>query len=369
MRKINVLFVGAFKEKSKGGGVGGQLFACRTIIQSELSQTANWHLVDSTADTNKHIPIQKKLLKATQRMVLFLFFIITKKIDIVLIFTADGTSFIEKGTLALIAKILFNKRVIIAPRSGYIVNDLSNKGFLSLYIPFVIKKCDYVICQSEIWKNLFQKLTEENNSKKFVTIVNWIPIEEYIEIPFVYSSEVPTILFLSWLERNKGVFELIDAVKKLKKDKLNFKLIIAGKGKDNDEIKKIICDEGLNEYIEMVGWVLGSEKKQLLEKTDIYVLPSYYEGYPNSLIEAMASGKACIATNVGSISEIIENNTNGLLITPRNSEELYEGIKQLIINKGIRLKLSKNARASVTKNNNSINGVNNYKKIFELCVE
>ena len=366
--KKNILFVGSFKEKSKDGSLGGQMFACNTLIKSNLSDYVNWHLVDSTADSNIIAGFFPRFLKSSKRFFIFIKYLFTKKIDIVLIFTSNGLSFFEKGVMALIVKFFTNKKVILAPRSGFIIEDIQNVKFFKRFIPFVISKCDIIICQSESWKLFFQNLNKKNE-EKYKVIPNWINEKKYINIPLNEKKEIINILFLSWLDRNKGVFEIIEAVKMLVKENLNFNLILAGNGRDFKKISEDVELNGLKQYVELFGWATGHEKLDLLNNCDIYILPSHFEGYPNSLLEAMASGKACIATNVGAIPEIIKNETNGLLIEKKNVLQLYSALKCLILDYEKRISLSKNARNTIMLNNTEIIGIENYKKIFEICVE
>ena len=91
----------------------------------------------------------------------------------------------------------------------------------------------------------------------------------------------------------------------------------------------------------------------LIQKSNIFVLPSYYEGYPNSLLEAMASSKACIATNVGSIADIIVDGENGFIINSKNHIQLYEKLKELILDRKKIESFSLKARETVLNNNTS----------------
>lgn len=366
MSNKKILFVGSFKTTAKDGGVGGQMFACKTIINSSISDSVDWTLIDTTSDSNIPAGFIKRLWKAIQRVLIFFYRIIFFRYDAVLIFVADGWSFWEKGLMALMAKSLSKAKVIIAPRSGYIIDNIVDKGKLSKFITYVFNKVDVVICQSLSWKNIFSECAPLNNTSKFVIIENMIDYKKYAVLPMSQkdTGEEITILFMAWVKRNKGIYEFIDAVKLLNNENLNFKVIIAGKGEDSDAIIKEIEEGGLINRIDVKGWVLGDEKLKMLAESDIFALPTYFEGYPNSLMEAMASGKACIATKVGSIPDMIDHMETGMLIDKKNSQQLYEALKYLIKEKDARKAISINAREVVRERNSIESGVEKFKNIL-----
>ena len=354
MKKKNVIFVGSFKNIAKDGSVGGQMFACETIIDSELSHEVNWTLIDSTADSNKRNLFARRVYKAISRLIIFIFSLLSKKNHAVLIFTADGFSFLEKGLMALIAKTFTNAIIIIAPRSGIIVDDIDKNGFLSRFIPFVFNKVDVVLCQSKFWKVYFESIANNSNMQKFVVLENCIDFSKYKYITNeLESNNTIEILFLAWVDKNKGIFELIEACRLLNEEKIDFKLTIAGNGISFEEVKEKIETYNLSDSINLFGWALGEDKIRLLQKSNIFVFPSYFEGYPNSLIEAMASSKACIATNVGSIPDIINHGVNGFIIKPQNHVELFEKIKELISDRKKIESFSFRARETIQINNSS----------------
>lgn len=367
MKKKKVLFVGSFKATSKDGGVGGQMFACKTIINSELSNSIKWTLIDTTADSNILASKINRLKKAVLRLIEFTYYLVFFKHDYILIFAADGLSFWEKGVMGVMAKSVTNSKVIIAPRSGFIINDINNNRNLKAFIKYVFKKVDTVICQSKSWQVLFEILAGENKSK-FIIIENLIDYDKYKDLPIknLQKNEKTTILFMAWVTRNKGIFELIEAVKMLKNDNFNFKLIIAGLGEDYEIIVEEVKKQGLTDCVVFQGWVLGHNKIEIFNKTDIFVLPTYFDGYPNSLMEAMAAGKACIATKVGSIPDMINDYENGILIDKQNSMQLYQSLKYLIQNDEIILKMGSNARDTIRDVNSIPIGILKYKKIFNI---
>ena len=347
-----VLFVGSFKSASKDGSVGGQMFACNTIMNSSLSEEIEWTLIDTTSDSNIIASFGRRLLKAIKRLFIFCFYIVFKRFDKVLIFTADGYSFWEKGMMSLLAKSLSKSKVILAPRSGIILNDINRNGHLAKFIKFVLGKVDIILCQSITWKKYFGALVSNVVIDKFIIIENWIDIKPYENLPILHRSDNKpiTILFLSWIDRKKGIYELIDATKKLKKSRSDFKVLIAGMGEAYEGVINEIAKEGLHDYIELYGWAIGANKISVLQNSDIFVLPSYFEGFPNSLMEAMAAGKACIATNVGSIPDMITDRVNGLLIEKKDSNDLYEKINDLLENPEFRMQLCYNARERMKNN-------------------
>lgn len=367
MIKRKVLFVGSFKEKSKDGSVGGQMFACKTIVNSAISNSVDWTLIDTTADSNilssNYVRAKKALLRVLKFTKNMLFY----KHDFVLIFVADGWSFWEKGLMTILAKYFTSSKVILAPRSGFIINDIKKNNKLTKFIQFVFKKTDIVICQSNVWKQLFEKTANQLNNPKYVVIENMIDFDKYAKLPLreVKEHKKVTILFMAWVTRNKGIYELIEAVKMLIKENLNFKVIIAGKGEDFEKINKELKSGNLTEYVELKGWVLGDQKLAVLAESDIFILPTYFEGYPNSLMEAMASGKACIATKVGSIPDMINHMETGILIDKKNYTQLYQGLKTLIQNPSLRQEMSEKARAQIREANSIDIGITKFENLFK----
>lgn len=145
------------------------------------------------------------------------------------------------------------------------------------------------------------------------------------------------ILFLARLIREKGIFEAVDAFEILANKFQNIELIVAGDGKDYEELKTRV--EG-NKYIVVVGHVEGQDKIDLFKKSHIYCLPSHSEGLPTSVLEAMAFGLPVITTNVGGLKEFFQDNKMGYLADVHNSKNLEEKLFMLIDDKEILKKIS-----------------------------
>ncbi len=361
--KYNVLFVGSFVDKSKSGHVGGQMFASRTLINSSLKNEVNWILLDTTATKNIDYVIIYRAVKAVIRLLKFVNILFFKKVDKILIFSSHGFSIIEKGIMVLLGK-LFGKIVILAPRSGAMITDVRDSGFMKWWVSLIISMANIVICQSEFWKNFYSGLLKNNDNNKLVVIQNWIDINEYKIVKRKNNTENINVLFLSWVTKEKGIFELIEAANYLKNDYPGVKYVIGGKGEDFELAKQKVSDYSMDEKFIFKGWVLGSDKKQLFADSDIYVLPTYFEGFPNSLVEGMVSGLPCIAGNVSSIPDLIEDGNNGLLVEPGNVPDLKLKLKKLYDDPDLRVRLSYNARKSIVDNNTIEIAVKKFKNLL-----
>jgi glycosyltransferase involved in cell wall biosynthesis len=268
--------------------------------------------------------------------------------------------------MALLGKLTRSK-VILAPRSGIILSDIEKSTLFRNFVIFVLRNVDIVICQASFWQDKLMTISKSKNINKFKIIENWIEVEQYLKLPTVKKdkNELTRILFLSWLDRNKGVYELIESVRILIAQGLNIELILAGRGADFDDVNLLIDHLKLSHYIKAKGWVLGDEKLKLFNDSDVFVLPSYYEGYPNSLIEAMASAKCCIATKVGAIPNIIDNGVNGLTIDPVNIVQLTDAIRKVTEEPDLRYRFGIQARADVLQKNTCDVAVSKFLDLLE----
>jgi glycosyltransferase involved in cell wall biosynthesis len=293
--------------------------------------------------------MSRRLFLAARRTTTYLGIILRSKLDGVVIFTSWGYSFLEKGMMVFAAR-LFGKRVILNPRSGLILDDLEKSRFMRWFIPSVFRQCNIVMCQSQSWKQFYQSISGLPDNR-FIVIPNWVDFEPYLQIS-AQRKRADTrisILFLGRIERNKGVYALAEAVQMFHEDLPHCRFIICGMGSELEAFKEKIADLALSHLFEFRGWVTGAEKIKALQDADIFVLPSYREGLPNSLLEAMASGLAVVATAVGGIPDILDDNA-GRLIQPGDVEALGHAIVELSKSAELRGHLGQSARSYVLEN-------------------
>lgn len=162
--------------------------------------------------------------------------------------------------------------------------------------------------------------------------------------------------------KTKGLKYLITAWSDIIKESPDAKLVIIGDGILKNKIQQQIKNNRLDNSILLLGKIVDAAK--YLKILDIFILPSVKEGLPYVILEAMQAKLPIIATRVGGVPEIIENNVNGLLINPADSSEITDSIKRIINNPELRKNLSENAFRTLNEKFKLINMVNQTKNIY-----
>ena len=135
-----------------------------------------------------------------------------------------------------------------------------------------------------------------------------------------------SILFLGRLEQEKGVFDLLAAFSAIARQAPEARLLLCGVGSARAKLEKIVQENGLTSRVDFPGWVDGEEKARLLRRAGVFVLPSYAEGMPMSVLEAMVAGTPVVASRVGAVPEMLENGNSGFVVEAGRVDELAEAI-------------------------------------------
>jgi glycosyltransferase involved in cell wall biosynthesis len=237
------------------------------------------------------------------------------------------------------------------------------------FILWVLELCDGIIVLSSEWDGLHKIIPDVTITK----IPNAIDLSSLSSIWRFYEKDFVNVLFLGHIGREKGIYELIDAVAILNKSAVcNFKVYIVGEAlQENElvEVEKLIDTQNLCELIEIRPPVYREEKLDCFKRSDIFVLPSYHEGMPISIIEAMAAGLPIIATRVGGIPDLIEDNITGMLIDPKDPIGLSMALNKIIQMKEMRSKMGKAAREKAVKGHEIENYVDSIVDFYHQTLE
>ncbi len=162
-----------------------------------------------------------------------------------------------------------------------------------------------------------------------------------------FDSARCRVLFVGSLIPRKGADVLIEALNRIGQA---HELQVAGAGGERPRLEMMIGDLGMSARVKFLGAIPPAEVAALFEQADVLVLPSYSEGRPNILMEAMAAGVPVIGSDIGGISEVVSDGQNGLLFAAGNAEALAARLQELISNSELQARLTAGGRAYIRDN-------------------
>jgi glycosyltransferase involved in cell wall biosynthesis len=307
-----VLFVGP---ADKQGGMGA-------VLRSYKKSISAFNLI-TTHDNEKlnlfYFPLQ--FLK------IFKFIILNDDLEIVHIHSASKGSFLRKSLVLLLSKAL-HKKVVFHIHGGGFVQFYSTNQFLKNLVQWILSRADVLICLSEEWKLVFKR---EGFNKYIVQLNN--PVHNFPAVVKVRDHTILKLLFLGRISAQKGLFDLLDYLRYNDYFKNGMiKLTIGGTG-DIEQLNEYLEDEVFKSHVTYLGWLNEDAKEKQFLANDIFILPSYYEGLPVSILEAMAAQMPIIATNVGGIPSVVQPGTNGWLFDAGSFSCLDQVLGDLLKNK------------------------------------
>ncbi len=240
----------------------------------------------------------------------------------------------------------------IATCHGFISND-NNLKIYNKIDKLSLRFCNKVIAVSEeIKKELLHNGVSESN---VATICNAIDNLFYEHDVSDYRIEKRRLLlvddshfiigYVGRLSKEKGIEYFIKACAILKERIKFFKMLIIGDGQERKNLECVSSNLELQENVLFTGFV--NDVERWLPAMDVFVLPSFTEGTPLSLLEAMLCGVPVIASDVGGVPDIVKSGTNGILVRPGNVQKIADAICMLYEDEELRLKLAREARVTV----------------------
>ncbi|MGI8936135.1 MAG: glycosyltransferase family 4 protein [Phormidesmis sp.] len=264
--------------------------------------------------------------------------------DLVHLHVAEKGSVFRKILLLLLAKA-FRKPVIMHTHGCefHTFHD-GLPGWLRYWVDTALRQADCFIVLSESWKDYY--LTHcDLNPDRVIVLPN--PVEIPASIPDRSASSVTRFVFLGRIGQRKGAFDLLQAFANLPADcLLQAQLTLAGDG-ELDRASDLVKQLNVEGYVELPGWIDLEQRNQLLGDADVFILPSYNEGLPMAMLEAMASGLPVISTPVGGIPEVIVSGANGYLADPGDIKALSAAMQSLVEDDALRLAMGRSARKRI----------------------
>jgi len=272
-------------------------------------------------------------------------FLRREKIDAII------TNLFDANLLARTAAILARVPIIIS----YEHNIYEHKKRWQISADWLLARFTkkILVGSSEVLE--FTSKQEHLSKNKFQLNYNSIPLKfgeikknrNKVLAKYVLPEDQIYIVTAGSLTEQKGHTYLIDAMYKMKKQGVaGFTTLIFGKGRLKDELAEQIQKLGLTEEVKLMGVGLTEE---IMAVSDIFTLPSLWEGLSIALLEAMDSGCPIVATRVSGTNEALDNEVSGLLVEPKESSELSIAFKRLIDDSELRRKIANGAKENVKK--------------------
>ncbi|MEQ6122335.1 glycosyltransferase family 4 protein [Reichenbachiella sp. MALMAid0571] len=226
-----------------------------------------------------------------------------------------------------------------------VVNHLHGFDFFLFYErsgilkPWLNKAYQTVSTSIVLTKSMVKQFDHFNEMNK-VIVPNFYP-DSFDEFEFIGHDDI-AITFFSNIMKSKGILEFLEACRIIHGKEKDVRFIVGGtymgdKYKSKKEIERLVqsfLKENPTMKVEFKGYVHSIDRMKLLNDSSIFVLPSYSEGFPLTILEAMRSGNAIITTNIDSLPEIIGLD-NGILVEPRNAISLADAILRYIEDKDL----------------------------------
>lgn len=340
MSKNKILIVGAFPPPEREV-FGGIVTSCHSLLDSSFAHHFELILVDSTQISNPPPGVALRGLLALRRFLIFMQKLIFEKPQAVILFTAVGASILEKGVMAWISRVL-RIPVFLFPRGAELITTVANSNLHRLWVSASLKGATHFLCQGPAWQRFATDFLAFRLDRAPI-IPNWTATNRLLAIgkqrASTSATHIPQLLFLGWLEREKGIFELLEACQALL-PLHPFRLVIAGRGHAEPDARALVETSNLAGVVEFAGWVQGRSLDALFSASDILILPSWAEGLPNAMIEAMTAKLAVVVSAVGNVPDLVANGREALLVPPKDVQALGKAMERLLLDKVFREELA-----------------------------
>ena len=248
-----------------------------------------------------------------------------------------------------------------------VVFHLHGGGFATFYerecgplgraaVRFVMARAARVIVVSERWKGWVRSTFAD---ARVDCVPNGVPLRSA-----AWDARDPArIAFVGRLTREKGVFDLIEAVALLRASHPRVRLELAGDG-DADAIARHAYELGIGDRVLIRGWCAAGARERILARTGVFALPSHAEGLPMSLLEAMAAGCPVVASRVGGIPDAVHDGTEGLLVPAGDVAALAAALARVLSDRDLAARLGASAQVAIARRHSPAAAIDRIGRIY-----
>jgi len=249
---------------------------------------------------------------------------------------------VRDGVLVRIAKSMNQKTLVFFRGWNDKYTKIVEKYFFSLFFSTFNRADAFIVLASE-FENKIRNWGFKQPIYLATTPVDNELLKSYSiqdRIRRIQGQKAKKILFLARIEKEKGILETIEACQILCKKYPDIRLVIAGNGSYMETARQFITTLGMNDRVSFLGYVKGEEKIKAFLESDIYVFPSYHEGMPTSVLEAMAFGLPVVTRPVGGLKDFFVDGQHGFMNESKEPVVIASLIEKIIRDKDLRKRMS-----------------------------
>ena len=272
----------------------------------------------------------------------FLYLLVLGRVGLIHVHTASRASFWRKSYFFMLA-FVFRVPAILhlhgAEFEAFYENECG--GVRRKLIRNIFDRVSRVVVLSGAWQSWVRTI-----SKNAHIVVIFNPVLLPAAATPWDARQRGDVLFLGRLGKRKGTYDLLEAAAKTVGTHRNLRLVFGGDG-EIVQTQARAKQLGIEDHVKMLGWIQAVERQNYLSSAMIYVLPSYNEGLPMSVLEAMAAGMPVVSTPIGGIPEAVTDGVEGFLVAPGDVDSLADRMKHLLQDDDLARRMGEAARRKV----------------------
>jgi glycosyltransferase involved in cell wall biosynthesis len=227
-----------------------------------------------------------------------------------------------------IAKLL-RARVLYQVHGGKLPHEFAGRSRrFTQFVRWTLHLPDVIVLLAQVELDAYRIFIPDQH---LVALPNAIDCRPFAQVPTVRSRvEYPLrLVYIGQIAREKGLYETFQGLRLATELGVDARLTVSGEGAEQDRLRRYAQALGIASRVAFIPPVTGAEKVRLLSTADALMMPSYSEGLPYSLLEAMAAGVPVIATPVGAIPDVVTHGIHGLIVPPRDGKAITEALVRL----------------------------------------
>lgn len=316
-RRLRILMVGPGSKAQ-----GGIAAVINNYRGSSLWSEFDCHHFSSSTEAGK----LSRLLYSFWRYLAFIMRVVIVRPDLLVVHVSSGLSFYRKSYYLLVGRLLRMPLVMHIHPAHFHEFYATGPAWRGALIRRVARWCLRIIFLSDLQRESFAGVFPR---EKMVVVRNPVNSRLFAIDQGEERRMRRQILYLGWIIQAKGVYDLVAAMPAVLREFPDATLQLAGP-KEVDKLRRLIAERGLDASLRVLGWIEGRERLHLLHSSRLLILPSYSEGVPNVILEAMASHLPVIATPVGGIPSVVTDGVTGRMVQPGDIEGIARAICDLL---------------------------------------